>query len=107
MRTLRRNAVATALTAAAIAVLGTGCDQVEKAVNKGGDTPCSEYTAQSSEDRRVTVTKFLEQERGDDAKSDPDTIDLSVAAIDLMCGAQANPDTPIREADLTGVLVPK
>ncbi|MFE5475820.1 hypothetical protein ACWFRF_01195 [Nocardia sp. NPDC055165] len=32
---------------------------------------------------------------------------VSVAAIDLMCGAQADPDTPIREADLTGVLVPK
>lgn len=107
MTTLRRNAVATVLTAAAITLLGTGCDQVEKAINKGGDTPCSEYTAQSSDDRRTTVTKFLEQERGDDAKPDASQIDLSVAAIDLMCGAQANPDTPIREADLTGVLVPK
>ncbi|MFD6397244.1 hypothetical protein [Nocardia sp. NPDC060249] len=107
MTTLRRNAVATAIAATAIALLGTGCDQVEKAVNKGGDTPCSEYTAQTPEDRRTTVVKFLEQERGDNATSDPNTIDLSVAAIDLMCGAQANPDTPIREADLTGVLVPK
>lgn len=107
MTTLRRNAVTTVLAAAAIVLLGTGCDQVEKAVNKGGDTPCSEYTAQSSDDRRTTVTKFLEQERGDDAKPDARQIDLSVAAIDLMCGAQANPDTPIREADLTGVLVPK
>ncbi|MFD3701960.1 hypothetical protein ACFWUP_02315 [Nocardia sp. NPDC058658] len=107
MTTLRRSAVAVAITAAAIAVLGTGCDQVEKAVNKGGDTPCSEYTAQNSDDRRVTVTKFLEQEQGGDAKPDPNTVDMSVAAIDLMCSAQANPDTPIREADLTGVLVPK
>ncbi|MFC8384559.1 hypothetical protein [Nocardia sp. NPDC056952] len=107
MTTLRRNAVTTVLAAAAIVLLGTGCDQVEKAVNKGGDTPCSEYTAQSAEDRRTTVVKFLEQERGDNATSDPNTVDLSVAAIDLMCGAQANPDTPIREADLTGVLVPK
>lgn len=107
MMTMRRNAVVTVLAAAALALLGTGCDQVEKAVNKGGDTPCSEYTAQSPEDRRTTVVKFLEQERGDNATSDPNTVDLSVAAIDLMCGAQANPDTPIREADLTGVLVPK
>ncbi|MFD3507733.1 hypothetical protein [Nocardia sp. NPDC058666] len=92
---------------AATALLATGCDQVEKAVNKGGDTPCSEYTAQNPDDRRTTVTKFLEQERGDNAKTDPNTVDLSIAAIDLMCGAQANPDTPIREADLTGVFVPK
>src|SRR3546814_6359674 len=49
---MRRNAVVAVLAAGALALLGTGCDQVEKAVNKGGDTPCSEYTAQSPDDRR-------------------------------------------------------
>ncbi|TCJ97429.1 hypothetical protein [Nocardia alba] len=107
MMTLRKNAVSAVLAAAALASLATGCDQVEKAVNRGGDTPCSEYTTQTPKDRRTTVTKFLEQERGEDATSNPNTVDLSVAAIDLMCGAQANPDTPIRQADLTGVFVPK
>ncbi|MFB7874554.1 hypothetical protein ACFC06_04830 [Nocardia sp. NPDC056064] len=92
-----------------LAVLGasTGCGEVEKAVNKGGDTPCSEYTAQDGDKKNTTVTKFLEEKRDDNAAPDQNTVDLAVAAIDLMCGAQANPDTPIREADLSGVLVPK
>lgn len=93
----------------ALLLLGgsVGCSEAEKALNKGGDTRCSEYTAQDAAKKEVTVTKFLEEERGDDASIDQNTKDLAVAAIDLMCGAQANPDTPIREADLTGILVPK
>ncbi|WP_189029491.1 hypothetical protein [Nocardia rhizosphaerihabitans] len=103
---VRKTVVATGLI---VAVLGgaAGCGEVEKAVNKGGDTRCSEYTAQDSAKKHTTVTKFLEEERGDDASIDQNTVDLAVAAINLMCSAQANPDTPIREADLTGVLVPK
>lgn len=105
--TLRSKTGAAILAAAAIGILGTGCDQVEEAVNKGGDTPCNEYVEQDADKKRTTVKKFLEQERGEDASLDQNTVDLSMAAIDLMCGAQANPDTPIKEADLTGVLVPK
>ncbi|MFC4374498.1 hypothetical protein ACFO5K_10325 [Nocardia halotolerans] len=104
----RMNKTAAALLAVgAIGLAGVGCSEAEKAINKGGDTPCSEYTAQDADKKRTTVTKFLEQERGSDAQLDQNTVDLSIAAIDLMCGAQANPDTPIREADLTGALVPK
>ncbi|WP_278265751.1 hypothetical protein [Nocardia sp. AG03] len=98
------------MTAGAIlALLGasTGCSEVEKAVNKGGDTKCSEFTAQDADKKNTTVTKFLEEKRNDDATPDQNSVDLAVAAIDLMCGAQANPDTPIREADLSGILVPK
>ncbi|MCA2206794.1 hypothetical protein AB0I35_25705 [Nocardia sp. NPDC050378] len=105
--TLRRKACATALAVAALGTLAAGCAEAEKAVNKGGDTPCSEFTAQDTDKKRTTVTKFLEQERGEDAQIDQNTIDLSIGAIDLMCSAQANPDTPIKEADLTGALVPK
>lgn len=93
------------LAAAAAAVLSAGCTQVEEAVNKGGDTPCSDYTDQDADKKRITVTKYLDEDS--DASPERETVDLAIAAIDLMCGAQANPDTPIREADLSGILIPK
>ncbi|MET7771928.1 hypothetical protein [Nocardia sp. NPDC005366] len=96
-----------AIAAVAVALSVTGCDEAEKAVNKGGDTPCSEFVAQDQDKRRVTVTKFLEQESSGDEAPSQQAVDASLAAIQLMCSAQANPDTPIREADLTGILVPK
>ncbi|WP_109524685.1 MULTISPECIES: hypothetical protein [Nocardia] len=95
------------IVAAAVALGATGCAEAEKAVNKGGDTPCSEFVAQDQDKRRVTVTKFLEQESSGDAAPSAQSVDASLAAIQVMCSAQANPDTPIREADLTGILVPK
>ncbi|WP_194813511.1 hypothetical protein [Nocardia sp. XZ_19_385] len=91
---------------AAAALFAAGCDEAEKAVNKGGETPCSEFTKQDKEKQRTTVAKFLEQEQGGDVPNDQ-TVDRSLTAIELMCSAQANPDTPINKADLTGILVPK
>ncbi|MEV6279541.1 hypothetical protein [Nocardia sp. NPDC051832] len=91
---------------AAAALFAAGCDEAEKAVNKGGETPCSEFTKQDKDKQRTTVAKFLEQEQGGDVPNDQ-TVDRSLTAIELMCGAQANPDTPINKADLTGILVPK
>lgn len=86
-----------------------GCgDEPKKLVNKGGSTPCSEFSAQDADKQRITVTKFLEQERNNDAPATNDgTTDAAIASIKLMCAAQANPDTPINKADLTGILVPK
>ncbi|MFI7002253.1 hypothetical protein [Nocardia sp. NPDC050175] len=86
-----------------------GCgDEPKKLVNKGGSTPCSEFTAQDADKQRITVTKFLEQERNNDSSApEGQTIDAAIASIKLMCVAQANPDTPINKADLTGILVPK
>lgn len=96
-------ATAFALTAAAL--VATGCDQVEEAVNRGGDTPCNEYIAQDAEDQRTTVTKYLEDERG--SAPEPTTVDAAMGAIDLMCRAQADASTPIRNADLAGILAPR
>ncbi|MFC3961422.1 hypothetical protein [Nocardia jiangsuensis] len=84
---------------------GAGCDQVEEAVNRGGDTPCNDYIAQSTEDKRTTVTKYLEDDRG--SAPEATTVDAAIGAIDLMCRAQANAATPIREADLGGILAPR
>jgi acid stress chaperone HdeA len=93
---------------AALALCAGGCgDEPKKIVNKGGDTPCNEFVAQDDDKQRITTEKFLEQEREGDGTPDARIVDASIAAIKLMCAAQANPDTPIRKADLTGIFVPK
>ncbi|MCP2289501.1 hypothetical protein ACFYT3_25360 [Nocardia amikacinitolerans] len=92
---------------ASTAMLAAGCAEAEKAVNKGGDTPCSEFVEQDADKKRTTVTKFLEQERSGQEAPDDRMVDAAIASIELMCTAQANPDTPIRKADLTGIFVPK
>ncbi|SUD49079.1 Uncharacterised protein [Nocardia otitidiscaviarum] len=64
------------------------------------------YT-QDGEKQRVTVRKFLEQEQSSTTEPSADTVDAATVSIKLMCQAQANPETPIKEADLTGIFVPK
>lgn len=98
--------VAVAAVALFIPLIG-GCGQAKEAVNKGGSAPCSEFTAQDQSKQRITVRKYLEQDMKVTPTADPGTVDASIAAITLMCQAQRNPDTPIRDADLTGILVPK
>ncbi|WP_458688793.1 hypothetical protein [Nocardia tengchongensis] len=98
---------ATVLAAALLIPLAGACDQAKEAVNKGGATPCSEFTTQDQAKQRITVRKYLEQDTKVTPTASPDTVDASIAAITLMCEAQRNPETPIREADLTGILVPK
>ncbi|NNH70724.1 hypothetical protein HLB23_12755 [Nocardia uniformis] len=102
-----RTACAAAAIALATTLLAAGCGEAEKVVNKGGDTPCTEFVQQDAEKQRVTVRKFLEQEQNTTTEPTADTVDAAIVTIKLMCEAQANPDTPIKQADLTGVFVPK
>ncbi|MBJ8340765.1 hypothetical protein JGU71_17880 [Antrihabitans sp. YC3-6] len=88
------------------AVFAGGCSDVEEAVNKGGDTPCSDYLEDDADDRRVTVTKFLKED-GNGNEPAGTAVDAAIIAIDLLCSAQQNADTPIKDADLTGILTPK
>ncbi|MFJ4653315.1 hypothetical protein ACIP5Y_18795 [Nocardia sp. NPDC088792] len=89
-------------------LLASGCDQAKEAVNKGGDTPCNEFIAQDSDKQHVTVRKYLQNDTNlTTSTPDDNTVDGAIAAINLMCRAQANAATPIKNADLTGVLVPK
>lgn len=107
MRSWSMGAGASLMVALVAGSLVSGCEQAKEAVNKGGDTPCSEFVAQDKDKQRVTVRKYLEQDTKVTPTPDADGVDGAIAAIGLMCQAQANPDTPIRNADLTGVLVPK
>ncbi|QIS19531.1 hypothetical protein [Nocardia terpenica] len=88
-------------------VLLGACDQAKEVVNKGGNTPCSEFIGQDDNTQHITVRKYLEQDTKVTPSPNADQVDASIAAITLMCRAQANPNTPIRDADLTGILVPK
>jgi acid stress chaperone HdeA len=97
--------LAAALAASAVLLGLTGCSKVE-VLNKGGDTPCNEYIGQSKDEQRVTVTKFLKQQNND---QDPTAqqVDSGISAIDILCRVQQNAKTPIKNADLTGIFVPK
>lgn len=108
-RGIRRTLAGAPLAAVLLtAMLTTGCDQAKEAVNKGGETPCSEFVAQDSDKQHVTVRKYLQNDtKLTTSTPNSDTVDGAITAITLMCRAQANPDTPIKNADLTGVLVPK
>ncbi|MEV6769736.1 hypothetical protein AB0N05_14020 [Nocardia sp. NPDC051030] len=103
----RRYSLFVAVAALCSTFLLGACEQAKEVVNKGGNTPCSEFTKQDDDTQHVTVRKYLEQDTKATPTPDADQVDASIAAITLMCQAQANPDTPIREADLTGIFVPK
>ncbi|WP_280400355.1 hypothetical protein [Nocardia carnea] len=93
------------LMIAATALALAGCTEIEKAMNKGGDTPCREYVEQDQETKRITITKFLEEQHGQQPTGT--NVDLSMAAVDGLCTVQANADTPIERADLAGIFIRK
>ncbi|MFI5783847.1 hypothetical protein [Nocardia sp. NPDC051570] len=103
--------VGTALAIVAVigaALLSSCGQQAKEIVNKGGDTPCNEFIGQDSDTQHITVRKYLNEQRATTTASvDDRTVDQAIGVIDLMCRGQANPKTPIRNADLTGILVPK
>lgn len=92
------------LIAAAVLALA-GCTEIERAMNKGGDTPCREYVEQDQQTQRVTITKFLEEQQG--AEPSGTNVDLSIAAVNALCSVQANADTPIERADVAGIFIRK
>ncbi|MBF6331441.1 hypothetical protein [Nocardia transvalensis] len=107
MITGRRSLGSCAIVAVLAAVALGGCEKAQEVTNKGGDTPCSEFVQQDNGKQHVTVRKYLEQDNKTTSAPNDQTVDRAVTAIGLMCKAQSNPDTPIRNADLTGILVPR
>ncbi len=101
MNTARWAALAAAATAVALL---SGCSDVEKALNKGGETKCSDYLAQDANTQRITITKFIKQQTGNDNEPAGTQVDLSMAAVQSLCQVQANKDTQIKNANLLGIL---
>ncbi|WP_328396528.1 hypothetical protein [Nocardia sp. NBC_00416] len=95
----------TGLMIAAAALVLAGCTEIERTLNQGGDTPCHEYVQQDQKTKRVTITKFLEEQLGREPTGT--NVDLSIAAVNGLCGVQANADTPIERADLAGIVIRK
>ena len=88
-------------------VLLTGCSDVEKALNRGGDTPCSEYISQDQDTKRVTITKFVKQTTGEKNEPAGTVVDATLISVDLLCGTQRNAETPIKNADVAGIFINK
>lgn len=106
MKSPRWPAAAAVGLAVATALL-TGCSDVEKALNKGGDTKCSEYVKQDQNTKRTTVTKFVKQQTGDENEPAGTQVDLTMAAVEFLCGNQRNADTQIKNADVAGIFFNK
>jgi len=97
------------LAVAGLVVAGfslTSCSEIEQAVNRGGDTPCSDFVRQDAHEQRVTVTKFLNENKKDDTEPAGVVVDGTIVAVNLLCGVQGNADVPIRKADLAGIFAP-
>ncbi|WP_280455139.1 hypothetical protein, partial [Nocardia brasiliensis] len=95
------------LAIAAVALMLAGCSDVERAVNKGGDTKCSDYVQQDQDKKRVTITKFVKQQTNDDHEPAGTVVDATMVSVDLLCGGQRNADTPIKNADVAGIFLNK
>jgi acid stress chaperone HdeA len=97
----------TGLGVAAVALLLAGCTDVQRVLNRGGDTPCSEYVKQDQDTKRMTITKFVKQQTKDDHEPAGTVVDGTMISVDLLCGAQRNAETPIKNADVAGIFMNK
>lgn len=96
------------IATSAVAVLClSGCSEVKEAVNKGGDTPCSEFVKQDTDKQRITITKFLKENSSSDNEPAGTAVDATIVAVGLLCSVQANADAPIKDADIGGIFTPK
>ncbi|NNH69117.1 hypothetical protein HLB23_04395 [Nocardia uniformis] len=106
MKTTRWAAGAIVAVAAGATLL-SGCSDVERALNKGGDTKCSEYLAQDVDTQRVTVTKFIKQQTTTENEPTGTSVDFTMAAVQALCSVQNNAETPIKNADIAGIFINK
>ncbi|WP_067836730.1 hypothetical protein [Nocardia lijiangensis] len=97
----------TGLGIAAAALLLAGCTDIERALNKGGDTPCNEYVTQDPDTKRTTITKFVKQQTGDEREPAGTVVDATILSVDLLCATQRNAQTPIKNADVAGIFLNK
>jgi acid stress chaperone HdeA len=86
-----------------VAALLAGCTDIEQALNKGGDTPCSDYVKQDQDTQRMTVTKFIKQQSGNQHEPAGTAVDATMVSVNFLCSNQRNTDTPIRNANVVGI----
>lgn len=98
---------AAAVGVAVLAALITGCAEVERVLNQGGDTSCRDYVNQDANTKRITITKAIEQQTGNDNAPAGTVVDSMIVQVDLLCATQRNIDTPIKNADIAGIFLNK
>ncbi|MET9215062.1 MULTISPECIES: hypothetical protein [unclassified Nocardia] len=101
--TTRTGAVAVGV--AVLAALASGCAEVEKVLNQGGDTTCRDYINQESDTKRITIAKAMEERNG--SAPSGAQVDSMIVQVDLLCAGQRNIDTPIKNADIPGLFLNK
>ncbi|WP_446225912.1 hypothetical protein ACTWPB_13070 [Nocardia sp. IBHARD005] len=87
----------------AVAITTTGCADLERALNRGGDTLCHDYLDQNADDQRMTITKFIQERRNNDGDLPPATIDVARGGVNMLCSIPSNADVPIEDATLKGL----
>lgn len=92
---------------AVLAALVSGCTDVERILNQGGETPCRDYVNQEPDTKRVTITKAIKQQSGNDSEPAGTLVDSMIVQVDLLCAGQRNIDTPIKNADIAGLFLNK
>ncbi|WP_410872605.1 hypothetical protein [Nocardia sp. A7] len=98
---------AAAVGVAVLAALVTGCTEVERVLNQGGDTSCRDYVNQDANTKRITITKAIKQQTGNDNEPAGTVVDSMIVQVDLLCATQRNVDTPIKNADIAGIFLNK
>lgn len=104
---MKRGIASAVVGAAAAALLLSGCTDIEEALNEGGDTPCSDYLKQDRDKQRQTITKAIKEQTNSDNEPAGTAVDAGTISVNLLCQVQANRDTPIKNADLVGIVVPR
>jgi acid stress chaperone HdeA len=106
MKSLRWVCAGVGVIGVAATVL-SGCSDVEKAMNKGGDTACSDYVKQDQDTQRVTITKFIKQRTNDEHEPAGTVVDATMVSVNFLCSNQRNASTPIKNADVAGIFLNK
>ncbi|MQY22170.1 hypothetical protein [Nocardia macrotermitis] len=106
MRSLRWACAGVSVIGVAATLL-SGCGDVQKALNKGGDTACSDYVKQDQDTQRVTITKFVKQQTGSEHEPAGTVVDATIVQVNFLCGNQRDSSTPIKKADVAGIFLNK
>ncbi|MGF6888170.1 acid stress chaperone HdeA [Nocardia sp. GAS34] len=104
MKRLRWAAAGLAVLAAAAPLL-TGCTEVKTYLNKGGETACSDYVKQDQDTQRLTITKFIQQQTGNNHDPAGTQVDATIIAVNFLCSNQRNSATPIKNANIAGIFL--
>jgi acid stress chaperone HdeA len=101
--TSTRWAAASIAGIAVAATLLAGCTEIKQELDKGGDTPCSDYVKQDQDTQRMTITKFIKQQTGTTHEPAGTQVDATIIAVNFLCSNQRNAQTPIKNANIAGI----